>query len=186
MGLWFRPSVLPGKPTSVAGNNHIHANRVEEHVSLLHDAGAIYTLGNQPGTVIDRNYVRRSEKAMYTDEGSTGIYSHDNVVQSPYYMAHWADNFGRKHDITVDHYFVTENKFTVEAPGCTVTNTVLCQAGQPGRRKRRPSSTKADSNQRGVPSSRRIGSRCRRRSGRHRSGVDQETSVDFVLTRHRQ
>jgi len=50
-------------------------------------------------------------------------------VQSPYFMAHWADNFGRKHNITIDHYFVTENKFTVAAPGCTLSNTVVCQAG---------------------------------------------------------
>jgi hypothetical protein len=128
-GFGQRPSVIPGKPTTVAGNNRIHANRVENTVSILHDAGGIYLLGNQPGTVMDRNYVRRSEKALYTDEGSAGIYTHDNVVQSPYFMAHWADNFGRKHNITIDHYFVTENKFTVAAPGCTLSNTVLCQAG---------------------------------------------------------
>jgi len=128
-GVGQRPSVLPGKPTTVAGNNRIHANRVENSVSVLHDAGGIYTLGNQPGTIIERNYVRRSEKAIYTDEGSAGIISRSNVVQSPYYMAHWADNFGRKHNILVDHYFVTEDKFTVRAPGCTVSNTVVCQAG---------------------------------------------------------
>jgi hypothetical protein len=128
-GVGQRPAVLPGKPTTVAGNNRIHANRVEDTVSVLHDAGGIYTLGNQPGMVMDCNYVRRSEKAMYTDEGSVGIISRSNVVQSPYYMAHWADNFGRKHDILVDHYFVTEDKFTVQAPGCKLINTVVCQAG---------------------------------------------------------
>jgi hypothetical protein len=121
--------VLPGKPTTVAGNNHIIGNRVEDTVSVLHDAGGIYLLGASPGTVIERNYVRRTEKAIYTDEGSAGISSHDNVVQSPYLVAHWADNFGRKHDITVDHYFVTEDKFNVAAPGSSVTNTVVCQAG---------------------------------------------------------
>jgi hypothetical protein len=128
-GVGQRPSVLPGKPTTVAGNNHIIGNRIEDTVSRLHDAGGIYLLGGQPGTVIERNYVRRSEKAIYTDEGSAGISSHDNVVQSPYLVAHWADNFGRKHDITIDHYFVTEDKFNVAAPGCTVSNTVVCQAG---------------------------------------------------------
>jgi hypothetical protein len=128
-GMGQRPSVLPGKPTTVAGNNHIIGNRVEDTVSVLHDAGGIYLLGASPGTVIERNYVRRTEKAIYTDEGSAGISSHDNVVQSPYLVAHWADNFGRKHDITVDHYFVTEDKFNVAAPGSSVTNTVVCQAG---------------------------------------------------------
>jgi len=128
-GFGSRPSVLPGKPTTVAGNNRIHANRIENTMLMLHDGGGIYTLGNQPGTVIDRNYVHHSEKAIYTDEGSTGIYTHDNVVQSPFFMAHWADDNGRNHNITIDHYFVTENKFAVAAPGCKVTNTVLCQAG---------------------------------------------------------
>ena len=128
-GFGQRPSVIPGKPTTVAGNNRIHANRLENTVSILHDAGGIYLLGSQPGTVMDRNYVRRSEKALYTDEGSSGIISRSNVVQSPFYMAHWADNFGRKHNILVDHYFVTEDKFMVRAPGCVLTNTVVCQAG---------------------------------------------------------
>jgi hypothetical protein len=128
-GVGSRPAVFPGRPTTVAGNNRIHANRVENSVSVLHDGGAIYTLGGQPGTVIDDNYVRRTEKGIYTDEGSAGIISHDNVVQSPYTAAHWADNFGRKHHLTIDHYFVTEDKFTVAAPDCAVTNTVLCPAG---------------------------------------------------------
>ena len=128
-GIGSRPAVFPGRPTTVAGNNRIHANRVENSVSVLHDAGAIYTLGNQPGTVIDGNYIRRTEKGIYTDEGSAGIISRDNVVQSPYTAAHWADDFGRKHHITIDHYFVTEDKFTVAAPGCVVSNTIACQAG---------------------------------------------------------
>jgi hypothetical protein len=128
-GFGSRPSVLPGKPTTVAGHNHIIGNRVEDTMSRLHDGGGIYLLGGSPGTVMERNYIRRSEKALYTDEGSAGISSHDNVVQSPYLVAHWADNFGRKHDITIDHYFVTEDKFNVAAPGSTVSNTVVCQAG---------------------------------------------------------
>jgi len=128
-GAGQRPSVIPGKPTTVAGNNRIHANRVEHTMAILHDGGAIYTLGMQPGTVIDRNYVCRTEHGIYTDEGSAFIACRENVIQSPFTNAHFAWNFGRKHSITIDHYFVTENRWGVRAPNCPITNTVLCQSG---------------------------------------------------------
>jgi hypothetical protein len=124
-----RPSVFPGRPTTVCRNNVIRANRVEDTMSILHDGGGIYTLGNQPGTIIESNYVRNSQQAIYTDEGSANLISRYNVVQSPYTNAHFAEDFGRKHSIVVQHYFITEPKWKVTAPDCSFTQYTVCSNG---------------------------------------------------------
>jgi hypothetical protein len=120
-----RPSVFPGKPTMVAGNNRIHANRVERTMSILHDGGAIYTLGRQPGTVIDRNYCRRSSWTIYNDEGSTLIINRANVLEGPFDLAYYGGDYGRKHNLLVEGCFASEDKWNFSSPGTKgVTNTV--------------------------------------------------------------
>lgn len=121
-----RPAVFPGKPTTVCRNNLVRANRVENTMTILRDGGGIYTLGNQPGTIIERNYVRKSEQSIYTDEGSANIVSQYNVIESPYTRAHFAEDFGRKHSIAVQNYFITEPKWKVTAPDCSFTNYTIC------------------------------------------------------------
>jgi len=121
-----RPAVLPGKPTTVAKNNLIQANRVENTMSILHDGGGIYTLGLMPGTVIERNYVRRTEQAIYTDEGSAQILCRENVIEGPFSNAHFAPDFGRKHAVTIQDYFATGKKLNNTAPDCPVINFTVC------------------------------------------------------------
>ena len=125
-GQGSRPSVFSGKPTTVAGNNRIRANRVEYTMSILHDGGGIYTLGRQPGTLIDRNYVRSSWWAIYNDEGSAPIINRANVIQGPYGLAHYAGNYGRKHDLTIEGYFATEDKWDFSSPGTKGSNNTIC------------------------------------------------------------
>lgn len=125
-GKGARPAVFPGKPTTVAGNNRIHANRVERTMSLLHDGGGIYTLGGQPGTLIDRNYVRSSSWSIYNDEGSAFIINRANVIQSPYGLAHYAGDYGRKHDLAIEGYFATEDKWDFSSPGTKGSNNTIC------------------------------------------------------------
>ena len=124
-----RPSVLPGKPTTVAGNNRIHANRVENTMSVLHDGGGIYTLGRQPDSLIDRNYIRGSWWAIYNDEGSAYITSRSNVMQSPYNLAHYAGDFGRKHDLTSEGNFASEDKWNLSSPGTKGVSNTVCKGG---------------------------------------------------------
>jgi hypothetical protein len=119
-GKGSRPSVLPGKPTTVSRNNLIRANRIEQTMSALHDGGGIYTLGAQPGTVVERNYVRKSERSIYNDEGSAHIVNRDNLVEGPYKWAHFAPDYGRKHSCVVERYFITHNVLEVTAPGFQV------------------------------------------------------------------
>lgn len=125
-GSGMRPSVFPGKPTTVCRNSLIRANCVENTVLILHDGGAIYTLGNQPGTVVECNYVRNSEQSIYTDEGSANMICRYNVIASPYTNAHFAVDYGRKHSITIENYFIQEPKWAVTASDCTFTNYSVC------------------------------------------------------------
>jgi hypothetical protein len=125
-GQGFRPSVFPGNPTMVSGNNRIHANRVERTMSILHDGGGIYTLGRQPGTLIDRNYVRRSSWSIYNDEGSSLIVNRANVMQGPYDLAYYGGDYGRKHSLTVEGSFATEDKWNFSSPNTKGVNNTIC------------------------------------------------------------
>jgi hypothetical protein len=127
-GKGHRPSVLPGKPTMLAGNTTLRANRVENTMSILADGGGIYTLGRMPNSFIERNYIRDSHYPIYTDEGSAHIVCRDNVIESPYNKAHAATDYGRKHDLVIDHYFVTEDVWKKGCPSAVWTNHVICSA----------------------------------------------------------
>jgi hypothetical protein len=68
---------------NVVKSNHIH------HVmQILSDGGGIYTLGYQPGTVLQENYIhdvpinlgRAESNGMFLDEGTTDIVIEDNVI----------------------------------------------------------------------------------------------------------
>ncbi len=125
-GSGMRSSVFPGRPTTVCRDNVVRGNRVHNTVQILHDGGAIYTLGNQPGTVVEQNYVLNSEQAIYTDEGSANMICRDNVIASPYTNAHFAVDYGRKHSIVIKDYFITKPEWAVTAPDCVFTNYTVC------------------------------------------------------------
>ena len=70
-------------------NNKVHANLVYNYAQHMYDCAGIYTLGNQPGTMITENVVRDIAKPsyvhdpnhwfyLYTDEGSSNITLRDN------------------------------------------------------------------------------------------------------------
>ena len=70
-------------------DNRIHANLIYNYARHMYDCAGIYTLGNQPGTVITENVVRDIARPsyvhdpdhwfyLYTDEGSSNITLRDN------------------------------------------------------------------------------------------------------------
>ena len=70
-------------------NNRVHANLIYNYARHMYDCAGIYTLGNQPGTLISENVVRDIAKPsyvhdpnhwfyLYTDEGSSNITVRDN------------------------------------------------------------------------------------------------------------
>ena len=70
-------------------DNRVHANLIYNYAQHNYDCAGIYTLGNQPGTLITENVVRDIAKPsyvhdlnhwfyLYTDEGSSNITLRDN------------------------------------------------------------------------------------------------------------
>jgi len=70
-------------------NNRVHANLIHHYARHMYDTAGIYTLGCQPGTLIDANAVSdiycpgyahdpQHWFYLYTDEGSSGITVRDN------------------------------------------------------------------------------------------------------------
>jgi hypothetical protein len=70
------------QPTACRENRITH-NHIHDVMRELHDGGAIYTLGNQPGTLIANNYIhdnRGTPGGIYLDEGSGFIEITGNLV----------------------------------------------------------------------------------------------------------
>jgi len=70
------------KPTP-ARDNRIEFNHIHHVMQQMDDGGAIYTLGNQPGTIIRGNHLHNSKGnpgGIYLDEGSGFIEITGNVV----------------------------------------------------------------------------------------------------------
>jgi len=78
-------------------DNKVHANLVYNYAQHMYDCAGIYTLGNQPGTMITENVVRDIAKPsyvhdpvhwfyLYTDEGSSNITLRDNWTPEEKYL----------------------------------------------------------------------------------------------------
>lgn len=68
-----------------AKDNRIEFNHIHHVMLTRNDGGGIYTLGNQPGTIIQGNHIHDNEEGpggIYLDEGSGFIEITDNVVYS--------------------------------------------------------------------------------------------------------
>lgn len=78
-------------------DNRIHANLIYDYARHVYDCAGIYTLGNQPGTMITENVVRDIARPsyvhdpnhwfyLYTDEGSSNITLRDNWTPEEKYL----------------------------------------------------------------------------------------------------
>ena len=78
-------------------DNKVHANLIYNYALHMYDCAGIYTLGNQPGTVISENVVRDIASPsyvhdpnhwfyLYTDEGSSNITIKDNWTPSEKFL----------------------------------------------------------------------------------------------------
>jgi len=78
-------------------NNRIFANNIHHYAKHMYDVAGIYTLGNQPKTVISENYVHHIYKPvyahdphhwfyLYTDEGSSFITVKNNWVPAEKFL----------------------------------------------------------------------------------------------------
>jgi hypothetical protein len=104
-------------------NNKVHANLIYNYAQHMYDCAGIYTLGNQPGTIISENVVRDIARPsyvhdpnhwfyLYTDEGSSNITVRNNWTPSEKFLQN-ANGPGN----------IWENN------GPQVSDTIKCRAG---------------------------------------------------------
>ena len=117
------------KDSTTCKNNAVNNNRLVSTLSRLHDSGAIYTLGQMPGTTINGNYVKGIPAAtsgptygLHNDEGSAYITENDNVLDIDPGVKYTinCEDFGAKHDLTIRRTYATVNKMGVNPPNSTI------------------------------------------------------------------
>ncbi|MBR2968879.1 MAG: right-handed parallel beta-helix repeat-containing protein [Clostridia bacterium] len=78
---------------SYAGNNMVLQNRVGNYLTVLKDGGGVYTLGNQPGSLVEYNYFysqRNNIAGVYLDEATSGF----TVRYNAFYLNDLTDDKG--------------------------------------------------------------------------------------------
>jgi len=123
----FDATAVPGNPTSTCKNNKFNNNRVFDCMKTLSDSGAFYTLGTQPNSQANNNYVKASTthfQGVYHPDEGTAYYTGNNLV---FDIVPGQDNFelndwGRKHDNHYDNIYTTSSSQQTGAPNCTITN----------------------------------------------------------------
>ncbi|GIJ29319.1 hypothetical protein Vqi01_44810 [Micromonospora qiuiae] len=109
-------SIVPNRPTTTAKNNNISYNHIIDTVQRLSDTAPIYTLGSQPGTTINNNYLQGvpagHKYGLHPDEGSAYMTFRDNVLSVDKNIT-WminSDDWGRKHDLNITQTYGPINK----------------------------------------------------------------------------
>jgi len=122
------------KDSTTAKNNTVSYNRFTNMMTRLHDSGAIYTIGQNPGTTINQNYVKGIPPAtsgptygLHNDEGSAYITQNDNVLDIDPGVKYTinCEDFGDKHDLTILRTYATVNKMGVNPPTSTIDTPIV-------------------------------------------------------------
>lgn len=115
----------PGNPTTTSRNNSFSYNRVYDCMKLLHDGGAFYTLGSQPNSQANGNYVKAAtthfQGVYHPDEGTAWYTGKDLVFE----ITPGQDNFElndwkRKRDNHYRNIYSTSSSQQTGAPNCTI------------------------------------------------------------------
>ncbi|HEX2660240.1 MAG TPA: right-handed parallel beta-helix repeat-containing protein, partial [Polyangia bacterium] len=122
------------KDSTTCKNNTVNNNRFTNMMVRLHDSGAVYTLGQMQGTVINQNYVKGIPNnssgptyGLHNDEGSAYITENDNVLDIDKGVTYTinCEDYGDKHDLTILRTFATVNKMGVNPPASMIDTPVV-------------------------------------------------------------
>ncbi|MBN2573863.1 MAG: right-handed parallel beta-helix repeat-containing protein [Deltaproteobacteria bacterium] len=122
------------KDSTTAKNNTVSQNRFTNMMTRLHDSGAVYTIGQNPGSTINENYVKGIPPAtsgptygLHNDEGSAYITENDNVLDIDPGVKYTinCEDFGEKHDLTILRTYATVNKMGVNPPSSTIDTPIV-------------------------------------------------------------
>lgn len=116
-----------GNPTTTCRNNVFSYNRVYDCMKMLHDGGAYYTLGSQPNSTSDGNYVKAStshfQGVYHPDEGTAWYTGKDHVFEVlPDQDIFELNKWRRKHDNHYRNIYSTSDGVKLGAPNCTVSD----------------------------------------------------------------
>jgi len=115
-------------------NNTVSYNRLFDTLNRLHDSGAIYTIGQMPGTNINKNYVKGIPPAtsgptygLHNDEGSAYITENDNVLDIDPNVKYTinCEDYGEKHDLTIQRTYATVNKMGANPPNSIIDPPIV-------------------------------------------------------------
>ncbi len=127
-------SEFPGNPSTTAKNNTCSNNRFTNMMTRLHDSGAVYTIGQNPGTNINQNYVKGIPNnssgptyGLHNDEGSAYITENDSVLDIDKNVTYTinCEDYGAKHDLTILRTYATVNKMGANPPNSTIDTPVV-------------------------------------------------------------
>jgi hypothetical protein len=115
------------KADSITAHDNLVANNlITDLLQRAKDGGGIYTLGQQPNTIIEENVIRRLERdyaCLYPDEGSAYMTFRNNVCDSaPEWLHLWIASI---HDIQVINSFVNVEAMRNDGTNTQVKNTVF-------------------------------------------------------------
>ncbi|MBN1171832.1 MAG: right-handed parallel beta-helix repeat-containing protein, partial [Micromonosporaceae bacterium] len=120
--------------STTAHDNDASNNRFTNMMTRLHDSGAIYTIGQNPGTTINQNYVKGIPDnssgptyGLHNDEGSAYITENDSVLDIDPGVTYTinCEDFGEKHDLTILRTYATVNKMGVDPPNSTIDTPIV-------------------------------------------------------------
>ncbi len=104
-------------------NNYVGYNRLEKIMQKRSDGGAVYTLGNLGGTVLEYNYVKDAigePGGFYPDEGSDGMTIRYNVVDTAdEWLQIWTTSIK---NITAQNNYYKDASVQTGGTNCVVNN----------------------------------------------------------------
>jgi len=111
--------------STTSHDNLIANNLITDVLQHTRDGGGIYTLGQQPGTVIEGNVIRRVHDefaCLYPDEGSALITFQNNVCDTaPRWLFIWTNSI---HDNKVFNSYTNSRNLTNKGVNIQIENTV--------------------------------------------------------------
>jgi len=114
------------KDSTTAHDNQVAYNLITDLTLRARDGGGIYTLGQDPGSVIEGNVIRRMQNdygCLYPDEGSAFIIFRNNVCDTvPQWLHLWTSSI---HDIKISNTYTNTSRMENAGTNIRVENTVI-------------------------------------------------------------
>ncbi len=121
-GWWWGNAGIPA--STLSKNNSVSFNKAGNTHQVLDDGGIIYSLGEQPGSRIEENYLFNGPRCIYPDDGSAYLTITRNVVDNDSYKWMWLHLWTKRcHDIVARENYVKNNLLMNNGTNITIEQT---------------------------------------------------------------